>query len=265
MSLKKSIAVNMSRVFRNHVYVSKHGLAKGLKRKGGLAFLPGFVPRSTEMLREEEFIESLDFTGQTVFDIGGDQGIYTLFFARKVGPTGKVFTFEPNPTSYSHIVTNVQLNHFDHVKVNNMALGAQPGKLQLVFPEFDPGRGSADAGISQQISGEGTAKIIDVDVKTVDLLVANGAFPKPDFAKIDTEGFERPVLEGMHDTIEKWHPRLFIEIHGATQELKKDNIRKVIALLASHNYHIEHVETGKTITVENADDAREGHIYCTYN
>ena len=71
MTLKKTIAVSLSRVFQNHVYTSQHGLAKGLKRRGGLAFLPSFVPRSTEMLREEQFIDSLDFTGQTVFDIGG--------------------------------------------------------------------------------------------------------------------------------------------------------------------------------------------------
>jgi len=265
MTLKKSVAVYLSRLAKDHVYTSRHGLAKGLKRKGGLAFLPGFVPRATEMFKEEQFIDGLDFTGQTVFDIGGDQGIYTLFFARKVGPSGKVFTFEPNPTSYSHIVTNVQLNSFDHVKVNNVALGAKPGKVSLVFPEFDPGRGSADAGISQQISGEGTAKVIETELKTVDTMIAKGELPKPDFAKIDVEGFERPVLEGMHETIEKWHPRLFIEIHGATQELKRANIRGVISLLASHNYNIKHVESGQTITVENAEDAREGHIYCTYN
>jgi len=264
MTVKKTIAVNLSRVFKNHVYTSRHGLAKGLKRKGGLAFLPGFVPRSTEMLKEEQFIDALDFTGQTVFDIGGDQGIYTLFFARKVGESGKVFTFEPNPTSYSHIVTNVELNGFNHVKVNNFALGAKPGKISLVFPEFDPGRGSADTGISQQISGEGTARVIETELKTVDSLVGSGELPKPDFAKIDVEGFERPVLEGMHDTIKKWHPRLFIEIHGATQELKRENIRGVVDLLASHNYDIEHVESGQMVTMETADLAREGHIYCTY-
>ena len=227
--------------------------------------MPSFVPRSTEMLKEELFIDGLDFTGQTVFDIGGDQGIYTLFFARKVGRNGKVFTFEPNPISYGHIVTNVELNGFDHVQINNIALGANPGKIKLVFPELDPGRGTADEGIGEQISGEATAKTIETKVKTVDMLVGSGELPKPDFAKIDVEGYERPVLEGMHDTIERWHPRLFIEIHGATQALKRENISRVVALLASHNYAIQHVESGQTVTVENADLAREGHIYCTYN
>ncbi len=264
MGLKKTIAVNLSRVFQNHTYTSRHGLAKGLKRKGGLAFLPSFVPRSTEMLKEELFIAGLDFTGQTVFDIGGDQGIYTLFFARKVGETGKVFTFEPNPTSYRHIVTNVELNGFKNVQVKNIALGDKPGNVTLVFPAFDPGRGSADAGITQQITGEGTAQTIQTPLDTADSLISGGELPPPDFAKIDVEGFERPVLVGMRETIDKWHPTLFIEIHGANPELKRQNIRGVVALLLEHRYTIHHVESGKNISAENADLACEGHIYCTY-
>jgi len=264
MKLKKAFTVTLSRLFRNYTYTSRHGLAKGLKRRGGLAFLPSFVPRSTEMLREEQFIQGLDLTGQTVLDIGGDQGIYTLFFARKVGKTGRVFTFEPNPTSYSHIVTNVELNGFSYVTVHNVALGAKPGRISLVFPVSDPGRGSADERISQQITDEGTALMIETEIQTVDALVANGDLPKPDFAKIDVEGFERPVLEGMHDTIEKWHPSLFIEIHGATQALKRKNIRGIVALLVGHKYDIHHVESGRSVSVETADLAREGHIYCCY-
>ena len=265
MTIKKKIAVNLSRVFKNHIYTSRHGLAKGLKRQGGLAFLPSFIPRSTEMLKEEQFINALEFKGLTVFDIGGDQGIYTLFFARKVGPTGKVFTFEPNPVSFKRIVKNVELNGFHHVKVNNFALGETAGTISLTFPEFDPGRGSADVGISEQISGEPTATTIETQINTVDALVSNEDFPKPDFVKIDVEGYERQVLEGMRETITTYHPGLFIEIHGATQKLKSQNIQAVVNLLSAHNYSIHHVESGAQITRETANLAREGHIYCTYN
>src|SRR5215831_524624 len=142
MTLTKIIAVTLNRLFKDHTYTSRHGLAKGLRRKGGLAFLPSFVPRSTEMIKEEVFIEALDLTGQTVYDIGGDQGIYTLFFARKVGEKGKVITFEPNPVSHAHIVTNVALNGFTHVEVRNVAVGEKAGKMIFAFPSKDPGRGT---------------------------------------------------------------------------------------------------------------------------
>src|SRR5262249_55012689 len=132
-------------------------------------------------------------------------------------------------------------------------------------PEFDPGRGSADVGISEQISGEPTATTIETQMNTVDALVSSGGLPKPDFVKIDVEGYERPVLEGMYQTITRYHPRLFIEIHGATQHLKSQNIQAVVKLLSSHNYAIHHVESGAEITVDTADLAREGHVYCTHN
>jgi FkbM family methyltransferase len=262
MGLKKTVAVNLNRLFKNHTYTSKHGLAKGLRRRGGLAFLPAFIPRSTEMLKEEVFIASLDLTGKTVYDIGGDQGIYTLFFARKVGPKGKVFTFEPNPFSYSHIMTNVELNDFTHVEVRNLALGESQGELTFAFPARDPGRGTADPLIRDQILREAGAKSITISVGTVDSLIADG-LPIPDFCKIDVEGLELNVLRGMKQALTHHRPDLFIEIHGADMAAKTANIRQVGAFILDHGYQIFHVESEQNLTAATIERAREGHIYCT--
>lgn len=263
MGFKKAVAVNLSRLFKNHIYTSRHGLAKGLRRKGGLAFLPSFIPRSTEMFKEEVFIEALDLSGKTVYDIGGDQGIYTLFFARKVGEEGKVITFEPNPVSQAHIVTNVELNGFKHVEVFNVALGEKPGKLTFAFPAKDPGRGSADELIREQILKEPGSRTTEVDVDALDSLISSAGLSKPDFAKIDVEGLELKVLRGMPSTLQDHRPQLFIEIHGADLDAKQKNIREVATFLLDLNYKIHHVESNQEITHSNMDEAREGHIYCT--
>ncbi|HZH91987.1 MAG TPA: FkbM family methyltransferase [Pyrinomonadaceae bacterium] len=264
MDIKKFVAVNLNRVFKNHVYVSNHGPAKGLKRRGGLSFLPGFVPRSTEMAREEAFLERLNLTGQTVYDIGGDQGIYTLFFARKVGAqAGRVITFEPNPVSHEQILTNVGLNNFRHVDVRNIGLGDKKGKLTFVFPGSDPGRGTADEKIGAQILQEKGARALEVDINTLDDEIAESNLPPPAFAKIDVEGLEMSVLRGMKRTLLTHRPQLFIEIHGADVESKTLNIRQVVAFLLECRYDILHVESGAKITNDNAADAKEGHLYCT--
>jgi FkbM family methyltransferase len=264
MDIKKFVAINLNRVFKNHVYVSNHGPAKGLKRRGGLSFLPGFVPRSTEMAREEAFLERLNLTGQTVYDIGGDQGIYTLFFARKVGAqAGRVITFEPNPVSYEQILTNVRLNNFRHVDVRNVGLGERKGKLTFAFPGSDPGRGTADEKIKAQILREKGARAIDVDINTLDDEIVEAKLPPPAFAKIDVEGLEMSVLLGMKQTLLTHRPQLFIEIHGADVESKTRNIRQVVSYLLDCRYDIQHVETGAQITNDNAPDAKEGHLYCT--
>jgi FkbM family methyltransferase len=263
MNVKKSIAINLNRMFKNHVYVSKHGPAKGLKRKGGLAFLPEFVPRDTAMAREEAFIEKLNLTGQTVYDIGGDQGIYTLFFARKVGEQGRVITFEPNPISYEQILANVELNEFHHVEVRNIGLGEQKSKLSFVFPGFDPGRGSADEKIKAQILREKGTRVTEIEINALDDEITEAKLPKPGFAKIDVEGLEMSVLLGMKQTLLNHHPLLLIEIHGADVESKTQNIRQVVSYLLECGYNIHHVESGANITDSNAPDAKEGHLYCT--
>jgi FkbM family methyltransferase len=261
--LKRAITVGLIWLFKNHVYTSRHGLAKGLRRKGGLAWLPSFVPRSRRILKEEEALASLDLSGQTIYDIGGDQGTYTLFFARKAGTKGRVITFEPNAVSHSRIVTNVTLNGFQNVEVRNLALGEKQGTLRLAFPGNDPGRGSVDELTKAQILKEVRSKSTEVEVDALDRLIPSAGLPKPNFAKIDVEGFELDVLKGMKNTLTKQRPQLFIEIHGADMKAKLENIRRVTSFLFDLRYKIYHIESEQEITGANVDDAREGHIYCT--
>jgi hypothetical protein len=87
----KEIVISVFRsLVKNRVYTSRSGLAKGLKLKSGL----GFFPRP--LTPEDTFLMNLDINGQTIYDIGGCVGIFTMFFARSVGKRGKVITFDPN-------------------------------------------------------------------------------------------------------------------------------------------------------------------------
>ncbi|UCF62445.1 MAG: hypothetical protein JSV37_07030, partial [Anaerolineaceae bacterium] len=79
-------------LFRDCTFRIRKGLAKGLYRRFGFGFKLKF-----KLTDEEKFLLGLDFTGKTVYDIGGYIGIHTLFFARAVGESGTVITFEPNP------------------------------------------------------------------------------------------------------------------------------------------------------------------------
>ena len=63
--LKATITSALMSLVKNYIYTSKSGLVKGLKRKGGL----GFIPRP--LTREEKFLMNLDLNGQTIYDIGG--------------------------------------------------------------------------------------------------------------------------------------------------------------------------------------------------
>jgi hypothetical protein len=64
-------------------YTTRSGIAAGLRRKGGL----GFLPRSVS--DEELFYQSLTLSGKTVYDVGSYEGIFSLFAARAVGEGGR--------------------------------------------------------------------------------------------------------------------------------------------------------------------------------
>jgi hypothetical protein len=74
------------------------------------------------------------------------------------------------------------------------------------------------------------------------------SLPPPHFVKIDVEGFENSVLEGMKSTILSYKPMIYIEIHGVTPAMKKRNMQKILDYLENFNYKLYHVETHQRIS-----------------
>jgi FkbM family methyltransferase len=244
-------------VFKNYVYKVRHGLAKGLKRRGGFGFL-----HKSSLNKEESFLMGLDLSGQIVYDIGGWEGIITIFLARAVGEGGRVITFEPNPECQARILNNVRLNQFQNVQVQKVGLGRQADKGTLVYSSQSMGVGSLQEDIKAHLLAEKGATAIQVDIDTLDHQISSYHLPEPDFIKIDVEGLELDVLLGMINTITRCKPRLFIEIHGADVPKKIENARNLVSYLSQYGYSILHVESGEQIVPANAQIAKEGHLYC---
>ena len=259
--LKRAVIARLRPFMANRVYTVRRGLARGLSRRGGLGFLPQVGTPSSEEL----FLETLNFAGKTVYDVGGFEGVLSLFFARRVGPTGRLITFEPNPENYATIVGNISLNGFSHVDIRPIALGAEPGSATLVFPTDEPAKGSLVGDIQAQILREKHVDTVEVPIETIDRLVAAG-LPVPDFVKIDVEGLELDVLRGMANVIASHRPALYIEIHGADMAKKLENATAVIEYLWRAGYAMRHVESGLSMdTAARIPAASRGHLYCLYS
>lgn len=258
--LKEVIISVLRPLLKNHIYTSRNGLTKGLKQKGGL----GFIPKRL-LTQEEKFLLGLDINGQTIYDIGGNAGIFTIFFARSVGKKGKVITFEPNPQCCNMILEHLKLNNLNNVEVHQIALGKNREKATLAVRKSETGTGSLQEDIKASILQEKGAETIQVEIDTLDNQITTNNLPKPDFVKIDVEGLEMDVLHGMSETIEAHKPKLFIEVHGVDMQRKIENVQRVVEFLIAREYSIYHIESGETITSSNsnAQIAKEGHIFCT--
>ncbi len=238
----------------NFAYTSKRGIARGLKRKGGLAFLPS----SADDTAEEKFLHGLDLSDKTVFDIGGFVGLMTLFFASRAE---RVYTFEPNPDSRHRIETNLELNNFKNVTLRPVALGDKPGTLTLVIDDLMSGGASGDPEISKALLDSAThARTIQAELTTVDREIEAG-LPIPDFVKVDVEGMEFFVLRGMRQLLATRKPWVYFELHGTDQSDKLRNASDVINGLRELNYEIYDVERGSLILPDQAVTGKESHIF----
>lgn len=85
--------------------------------------------------------------------------------------------------------------------------------------------------IKSKILDDKEAVVITVEVDCLDNQIESRNLPKPDFIKINVEGLEYDVPLGMSETIKKFHPAFFIEMHGATLEKKTENATNIVNFL----------------------------------
>lgn len=233
-----------SRLTRNWVYTARSGLWTGLKRRGGLDFLP-----LRPMDVDAAFLATLDFDNQVVYDVGGFVGLFTLFFARAVGTNGQVFTFEPVPEHIAAIHDHLTLNQFDRVRVLPYGLGARHEEQTLLYYADMPGYSTAHRGQMQRLESKTPVEHIPITIYPLDDLITQESLPQPDFIKIDVEGMEFAALQGMDQTIRNYAPDLFVELHGFDNET-------IARWLLERGYHIHQVRDSIDITHANLHMAR---------
>jgi FkbM family methyltransferase len=131
--------------------------------------------------------------GMVCIDAGANIGYYTVLMAEHAGPLGKCISAEPVPETFSYLKKNALLN-FGNMELLNLAFGAERGTLTLFMPRGEPKNASVShVGELDQAHYER----MDVQVQPIDDL----DLPRLDFVKIDVEGAERLVWDGMQATI----------------------------------------------------------------
>jgi len=253
------ISINL---FDNLTYTVRHGLIQGMKRKGGLGWLPASLSREAET-PEQRFWKALDLRGLVVYDVGAFHGLLTLYFARQ---SRQVICYEPNPRNRVRLKENLALNRIENVCVRDAGLGSQAQNLSMVYNPLMPGGGSVEPKTVEQLL-HSAAPVLkeEIRITTLDLELSDPALPRPDFIKIDIEGWELEALKGGRDTLAAHRPALFLEMHGETMNEKKRKVAEIVACLNEFGYRdIRHIESGTAITAENSTVAVEGHLYCPH-
>jgi FkbM family methyltransferase len=237
---------------RHIMYTTRSGIAAGLKRKGGLGFLPRGVTD------EERFYLALDLKGKVVYDIGSYEGIFSLFAARAVGKGGTLIVCEPNPWCFNNTRANLDLNRFScTILMENAAIADERKVEKMIQPKLEPARSTFNDDIAERIKSSEEYLTFETRVERLDDLIAERQWPAPDFIKIDTEGTELAVLKGARNTLAAHHPGLLIELDGTTPENWQSNYRAIHQLLTGLGYGVWDLY-GKQL----GEDASVDYIYC---
>lgn len=171
-------------------------------------------------------IDELLSNGDTAFDVGAHLGYVSLSMATRVGGSGHVVAFEPDPAVAERLRRNVERapRLGSIVTPVAAALGAEPGRsLFASGADSSTGRLSADG---------------DFDVEVTTLDEAAERFGDPRLVKIDVEGAELDVLRGGRRLIARRFAAFVVEAHSKQLE------QACVRLLESLGYRCGRIQNG---------------------
>lgn len=134
-----------------------------------------------------------------VIDIGANIGLHSVRFAQKFN---NVFSFEPVTTNYECLEKNT--SNFQNIKLHKNGLGEFQSKIIISIPKT--------------LNNCGAYSIVDFINSNEELIKEEIQIFRlddfnfdPDLVKIDTQGFEIPILKGSIETLKKYKPVLILE------------------------------------------------------
>jgi FkbM family methyltransferase len=175
--------------------------------------------------------------GDTVIDIGANIGYYVMQESKLVGNDGIVYAIEPVPSNFKILQDNILLNGCENVLTRNIAIG-NSNRDDVIHI-------SAMSNMCSMAKKKGYRSYIEdvpVRVLTLDTFVANNRFP--DLIRMDVEGYELEILQGMKGILNVERPmKLFIEVHfdilmgkvvQFTEILQKAGFKIAVATFEAH-------------------------------
>jgi FkbM family methyltransferase len=219
-SLKERIRRLLPRSIRRHAILA--GPLQGASIYTSWHDYPGAILGTTEKPLLERFQRNVR-PGETWIDIGAHYGYTAIALCRLVGPGGRVLAFEPVLSTAGCIARTRELNGLRQLQIVPLGLGSCAALESRGLPVV---RGMADSTIER---GGWEERISVASFDTVWSLLCEQD-PTVHGVKIDVQGMELEVIEGMRQTLRAWHPKLIVEFHAGVDR------GSVLEALASCGY-----------------------------
>lgn len=144
-------------------------------------------------------------TGDTAIDIGANFGSYTLRMSDLVGDSGRVLAFEPMPQTFAMLVRALARADCRNVTTFNLACSNESRMVSMSVPDD---RFTGENLYQASISNSGPSLTTVLCVRVDELPLPLGSLQ---LVKIDAEGQDALVIEGMWHVISQHMPILIVE------------------------------------------------------
>jgi FkbM family methyltransferase len=176
--------------------------------------------------------------GDVFYDIGANVGFFSILAATLTGSGGAVYAFEPVPDNVASIHRNVRLNGLTNVKVHAVAVAATSGREELVLARNRGGASLASAGVHVP----DPAATMPVRTVAIDEFIQRPNTAPPTLVKIDVEGAELGVLQGMQRTMRAHRPVVLYEVDDADEMTMHRRWTQLDEFVAANGYRIERLQ-----------------------
>lgn len=232
MEFLRSISRRMGRAYIRHTPIEKgksrliHQVLKPLDHEPGSTILHEIKPNIRMYLDLDSLIDryvyytgfyrpwalhyfdTLLCPGMTVIDVGANIGCYALWAALRVGSTGKVFAFEPEPGCFDQLRRNIEVNGITWIDARRLAIADVDGESALNMNDpRHPNRGQ-----SSLAALKFHRRAMTVETARLDSLTPSRSMRGLDVLKIDTQGSELRVLRGARRLLEEFKPSLLLRL-----------------------------------------------------
>jgi FkbM family methyltransferase len=191
---------------RGEVVLNPHGVSLTMDAADDIMF-PIIAAYGVHEPEETRLLESILSPGMTVLDIGANVGYFSVLASRAVGPTGKVFAFEPEPRNYELLRGNIAGNAARNVTPVACAVSNGTKPLRLYRDRGNFGAHTLNA-MNIQTAANG---YVDVPCITLDGFAEQYGIDGVDVVKMDVQGAEGQVFEGGEKLLRASNVKMLVE------------------------------------------------------
>jgi len=178
--------------------------------------------------------------GQVAIDIGANVGMHSVIMANRVGPTGHVVVFEPDPHPMGRLRRNMALNGIDWVTTVEAAVSAR-SETRTFYLHDDSIGNFANASLVAANVGKQTASV-EMQVVSIDEWMRDNPLPRVDVVKLLAQGEEYNALQGMRGLIERDRPKIFFLYEPSYWHRQDLELMDAVKFFAGHGYGVQEVE-----------------------